>query len=352
MNQLSDSVVFIIIIFLFMKNTLPLLGLVATVMLAGCQTQAPVTTDTSTKTPVTQSSQEATTKASLEIKPAGETTEVASSSGREQFGSQISPDGKWLLSEKHEDYPNANDDTIITHQLIAKSLDGQGEKILFTMKEQNKVNEKGELVEVPGVRFSSDWTPAGWSKDGKKAYYAVTPKTEGLGGWYPNSNINFEKIMEVDVETQTDKEVFNPKTGFILSGVADFDAATQRALSTDKDSKAVTLTDLKTGKTEEVYNTADKMMPKDDGISSALFDPTGKKVAVVTYANPSDEASADAPAFRDYKLFIIDLTTMEAKMIPQKDAGEFELLNWVNETSVKIHKMSPVGENDILVSVD
>lgn len=336
-----------------MKNTLPLLGLVATVMLAGCQTQAPVTTDTSTKTPVTQTSQEATTKANLEIKPAGETMEATS--GREQFGSQISPDGKWLLSERHEDYPNVNDDTIVTHELIAKSLDGQGEKVLFTMKEQNKVNEKGELVEVPGVRFSSDWTPAGWSKDGKKVYYGVSPKTEGLGGWYPNSNIYFEKIMEVDVATQTDKEVFNPKAGYVLTGVADFDAASQRAISLDQKDKdnvsTVTLTDLKTGKTQELLST-DKMMEQVDGVSYAMFSPNGDKVAIVTYTNPEEQATKDSPAQRDYELFIVDLATMNTKVVPQKDAGEFKLLNWVDNNMVKIHKYSTIGENDITVSVD
>lgn len=330
-----------------MKNTLPLLGLVATVMLAGCQTQTAV--PTKTQTPATQ--QEEGVKANLEIKPAGETMEVTAS-GREQFGSQVSPDGKWLLTEKHTE-SEADGVTTVDHQLIAKSMDGQGEKVLFEKKEANKFDQSKGLVEVDGKRIASDWTPAGWSKDGKKAYYAVTPKTEGLGGWYPNSNISFEKIMEVDTETQTDKEIFNPKTGYILSGIADFDAASQKALSSDKDSKVITLTDIKTGKTEEVFDT--KRFTGDaqsDGIGYAMFSPSRNKVAVVTYLNPKDEATADAPAFRQYTLWIVDLVKPNIKNVPQKDAGEFTLSNWVNEDTVNIHKYSPVGENDILVSVD
>lgn len=339
-----------------MKKTLPILGLMATVMLAGCQTPSPVTTDTSTKTPVTQTSQEATSKATLEIKPAGETMEVTSTGGREQFGSQVSPDGKWLLTEKHSE-SEVDGLRTIDHQLIAKSLEGQGEKVLFTLKEKDQVSPAGGIEAVKGSRFSSDWTPAGWSKDSTKAYYAVTPRTEGLGGWYPNSNINFEKIMEVDVETQTDKEVFNPKVGSVLSGVADFDAASQKALSLEqKDSdkenvSTVTLTDVKTGKTQELLAT-NKMLEQVDGVGYAMFSPNGDKVAIVTYTNPTEEATKDGPAFRNYELFIVDLATMNTKAVPQKDAGEFELLNWVNNNIVKIHKYSPVGENDIDVSVD
>lgn len=339
-----------------MKKTLPILGLMATVMLAGCQTPSAVTTDTSTKTPVTQTSQEATSKATLEIKPAGETMEVTSTGGREQFGSQVSPDGKWLLTEKHTESENEGV-TSVEHQLIAKSLSGQGEKVIFEKKEASKFDQAKGFVEVDGKKLASNWTPAGWSKDGTKAYYAVTPKTEGLGGWYPNSNINFEKIMEVNVETQTDKEVFNPKAGYVLTGVADFDAASQKALSLEqKDSdkenvSIVTLTDLKTGKAQELLAT-NKMMEQVDGVGYAMFSPNGDKVAVVTYTNPKEEATKDAPAFRDYQLFIVDLATMNTKAVPQKDAGEFELLNWVNNNTVKIHKYSTVGENDIDVSVD
>jgi hypothetical protein len=83
-----------------------------------------------------------------------------------------------------------------------------------------------------------------------------------------------------------------------------------------------------------------------------MFSPNGNKVAIVTYTNPTEEATKDGPAFRDYELFIVDLATMNTKAVPQKDAGEFELLNWVNNNTVKIHKYSPVGENDIDVSVD
>jgi Tol biopolymer transport system component len=323
-------------------------------MLAGCQTQVPATTDTSTKTPVTQTSQEATTKASLEIKPTGETMEVTATSGREQFGSQVSPDGKWLLTERHDEF---TEDKVsgIEHELIAKSMDGQGEKVLFTLKEKDQVSAMGGLEEVKGFRFTSDWTPAGWSKDGKKVYYAVTPKTEGLGGWYPNSNIYFEKIMEVDVATQTDKEVFNPKAGYVLTGVADFDATTQRAISLDQKDKdnvsTVTLTDLKTGKTQELLST-DKMIEQVDGVGYAMFSPNGDKVAIVTYTNPEEQATKDSPAQRDYEILIIDLATMNTKVVPQKDAGEFQLLNWVDNNMVKIHKYSTIGENDITVSVD
>lgn len=262
-----------------------------------------------------------------------ESPPVRASTGREPFGSLVSPDGKWLLEatavdENHLGAP-PNQYNVRTHKLELRSLDGQARRRLLVVREA--ANDDDELSARPGERRLSSWMPAGWSADGSRVFYVSGPATSGLGGLYPERIGTGTDLYEVEVASGREKLLFHvDKTWSLSGGVRDVDAVRNRAVVEEYVEEPrpsfiahskIFLTDLQGKKLKQLFalDTA-----KDEGLTAAVFDPMGQRIALVTYTRHGGGGEEGY----DYALSVIDLVTGARRVIRTPAAFSGALTNW------------------------
>lgn len=253
----------------------------------------------------------------LAVKPEAQVT-----SGRSQFGSQISPDGKWLLTETRAG------DTLVEHSLILKGLYGQGEKVVYTFFEQR--TEK--FTAITGKPFPTVWKTAGWSADGTKVYFVSSAESEGCGGFYPEQMFTGSKLHEVTLDTSKEKVLIQvPASGcggfygihdvYALKNVIVFSKTTGAELKYE-----VFVSDLTGGaqkRLTELSNT--------DGLTAAVLSPDATRALVVT--NKLVDLGEDQ--YYDYTFWNVAVADGKKKEVPLSDEATFKGWNSNNEIIIE-----------------
>ena len=245
------------------------------------------------------------------------TTLPATMPGRESFGPQVSPDGKWLLAS---DQVEVGTPAKLKNRLIIRGLFGQGEQVLFSNEVANSNGTSNILQQ------------AGWSKDGLKVYFVSSIDANECGGAYPDQRFAGDTLYIVSVATGKEKSIFQTQGSGCgsLYGIHDVYATKNLVLfeqpvgdaSTEKLKYNIYISDLNNGSKKLVTTVTGT-----DGVSADTISPDGTRVALVTNYN--------SPDFK-YKLLVVDAVSGATKEIamPKNDRNYFQ--GWVDNNSISV----------------
>ncbi len=233
--------------------------------------------------------------------------------GREAFGPQISPDGKWILTLEE----TQNDPSISETQssIILKGLFGQGSRVVAS---SNKIRLE----------------PAGWSADGLKFYYSSkTFATDGCGGAYPELSYAGDTLYEVILDSGKRKTIFETVASGCgnFFGLRDVHAAKNMVVfeepsaASDVPKYSIYTSDL-IGRSKKLVTT----ISNTQGITAGALSPDGTKIAIVQNQQISGFDYT-------YKLFIINLAdgTKKEVAMPKKDGNYFS--GWVDNNTISFN---------------
>ncbi len=298
-----------------MKKLLVLGSVLGALILTGvgCSGNTPTTPP---QTPVINTPSQPTAVTPAPTAAATPTTPPVTMPGRESFGPQVSPDGKWLLTS---DQVEIGTPAKLKNRLILKGLFGQGEQVFFSNEVANSNGTNNVLQ------------PAGWSKDGLKAYFTSRIDANECGGAYPDQTFAGDTLYEATIATGKAKSVFQVQgsgcgTGYGMHDVyatKDLVLFEQPVGSTENLKYNIYVSDL-SGGSKKLITTVQQGT---DGVTADTLSPDGTRIALVTNHNGPDFT---------YKLQVIDIASGVTKVVtmPKNDRNYFQ--GWVDNSTVSV----------------